>query len=76
MRFGLKLFAAGLGDGVEARFAIVVGGAPLGSDPIFVEKADERRVDRSLIDLESLFADLFDGGQCRSREASPWRREF
>ena len=58
--FGVKLFAAGFGDGVEAGFAIVFGSAPLGGDPSLVEEANERGVDRALIDLERFFADLLD----------------
>lgn len=58
--FGLELLAAGFGDGVEAGFAIVVGSAPFGGDPTFMCQADERGVDRALIDLESFFADLLD----------------
>src|SRR5579863_3940522 len=60
LRFSMELFAAGFGDGVEAGFAIVFGRAPLGGDPSFVEKADERGVDRALIDLQGFFADLLD----------------
>jgi hypothetical protein len=58
--FGLKLFAAGFGDGVEAGLAIVFGSAPLGGDPSLVEEADEGGVDRALVDLERFFADLLD----------------
>jgi hypothetical protein len=59
-RFGLELLAAGFGDGVEAGFAIVVGSAPLGGDPAFVEETDEGGVDGALIYLERFLADLLD----------------
>jgi hypothetical protein len=57
--FGLKGFAAGFGEVVEAGAAIVVGGAPFGFDGAFLFEFEEDRVERALIDGEEVAADLF-----------------
>jgi len=61
--FSMELLPARLGDGIEAGFAIVVGSAPLGADPPFVEEPDKRGVDRSLIDLQRFLADLLNAAR-------------
>ena len=55
-----QLLPAGAGDGVVLRFPVVVGGAPAGGDPAALLEAEERCVDRPLVELEDVLADLLD----------------
>lgn len=60
LRFGLKGFAAGFGEVVEAGAAIVVGGAPFGFYGAFLFEFEEDGIERALIDGEEVTADLLD----------------
>ena len=55
-----QLAAAGLRDGVELGFAVVLGGAPARRDPALMLKPHERRVDGALVQLQGVVADLLD----------------
>lgn len=58
--FGLKGFAAGFGEVVEAGATIVVGRAPFGFDSAFLLEFEKDGVERALIDGEEIAADLLD----------------
>jgi hypothetical protein len=55
-----QLPAAGGGDGVEARAAVVVAGAPVASDPAFLFEAEECGVDGALVERERARRRLLD----------------
>src|SRR5262249_53699417 len=57
---GRQLAASGFGDRVELRPAVVVGRAPGAGDPAPLLQAEEGRVDRPLIELQHVLADLLD----------------
>ena len=63
-----QLLAAGLGQLVELRLAVVVGVAPLrGDQPLLLEPV-QRRVERALVDLQDVARDLLDAAaRCPSR---------
>ena len=55
-----ELLAAGFGQGVELGAAILFRGAPLCADPFLAFQAIERRVERTLLDLQDVARDLLD----------------
>jgi len=55
-----ELLAADGGEAIEAGFAIVFGGAPLGADPTAVLEAVEGRVQRAMFNLEDFVGAVFD----------------
>src|SRR6266568_6681405 len=59
-RLSDELFAAGRGQRVEASFAIVFGGAPLGCDPAASLQALERGIERAVFDQQLLVGRLLD----------------
>src|SRR5579872_1193730 len=56
--FSGELFAAGLGNGVEPRLAVVLGYAPLRGNPALIYESHEAQIDSALIDLERILPDL------------------
>src|SRR5262249_58704762 len=58
--FGGELLPAGAGDRVVAGAAVVLRCAPLRSDPSHLLELEQRRIERSLIQLELVAADLLD----------------
>src|SRR6266852_3408819 len=58
--FGAELTAAGGGEAVELGLALIVGFAPLGGDEALVLKAEERGIERTLLDGELVAGDLLD----------------
>ena len=58
--FRRELFAAGRGQFVIARFAIVVGHAPFRLDPALRFQSVKRRIKRTLLDVQNIFRHLLD----------------
>ena len=56
--FALKLLAAGAGHAVEAGAAIVLGGAPLGCDPLQLFEPQQRWIEGALVELQRAVGDL------------------
>src|SRR5688572_15092893 len=65
-----QLPASSIGDGVEARLSIVVGGSPAGRNPPALQQTHQRRVDSPLVQLQGVLADLLD----TARNAVPVQR--
>src|SRR3990170_7236116 len=59
-RFRMELLPPGFRDAVEPGLPVVVRRAPGGRDPALLHQAHERGVDGALMDLQGIFADLFD----------------
>src|SRR6202046_4018992 len=57
--FDSKLLYPTLGNAVVARSTVVLGYAPLARNPTFLLQAQKRRVDRALVQLQHVFAQLF-----------------
>ena len=57
---GGQLLPAGPRDRVELRLAVVVRRAPARRDPAALLQAEQRGVDRALIELQDVLADLLD----------------
>jgi hypothetical protein len=57
---GVELAAAGGGQRVETRAAVFGGGAPGSGDPLFLEEALERGIERAMLDLEGVAGGLLD----------------
>src|SRR5262245_9748476 len=57
-RFALDLAAAGSSELVKFRSPVAVGNAPARLDPSPLLEAQQRRVERSLVEVESLAGDL------------------
>src|SRR5262245_14756518 len=55
-----ELLPPGAGDGVVLGFPVVVGSAPARRNPSALLEAEERGIDRALIELEHVLADLLD----------------
>ena len=62
-RVGSKLSAAGFGNGVELRLAVVAGGAPFGFDPAALFKTDEGGIDGALIQQDLIATDLLNAAR-------------
>src|SRR5690348_7898191 len=63
MPFGqlfFKLCRTGLGELIKLRFAAGFGGAPFCGNPALLLQPVERRIQRAVGDLQSIFADLLD----------------
>ena len=60
---GAELAAAGGGEAVELCLALVVGLAPLAGEEALVFEAEERGVERALLDGELVAGDLLDAEQ-------------
>lgn len=60
LRLGLKGFAAGFGEVVEASTAIVFRGAPFGFDGAFLFELEKDGIERALVHGEEIAADLLD----------------
>ena len=58
--FGGELLLPGAGDGVKLRAAIIFGKSPLGADPAALFKAQQSRVESSLIHAQKIVGKLFD----------------
>src|SRR5579859_694921 len=56
----MQLLSPASRDGIKFRFSVVVRRAPGARDPAFLHQPHQRRINRALIDLQRLFADLFD----------------
>jgi hypothetical protein len=54
----VKLFAAGAGQGVEARPALIVGDALVGPHPAALFEAEHCGVERALVELQDVFGNL------------------
>src|SRR5215469_3077113 len=61
--FGLQLLAAYLCEAVEARAAVVLRGAPVGSDGAFMLQLEQQRIQGALVDGKKIAADLFDAAR-------------
>ncbi len=59
-RFFLELLASGASQGVILRLAVIFGNTPLGGDPAALLEAQQRRIERSLVQLQQVFRDLLD----------------
>src|SRR5713226_8044849 len=59
LRFRVELLTPGFRDGIEFGFSVVVRCAPGTRDPALLHQAYQRGVNCALIDLQSLYADLF-----------------
>src|SRR5262249_40431311 len=57
---GREVFSAGGGDAIELRLAVSLRDAPLRVEPTLVFHAVERRIERTLCDLQLLARDLLD----------------
>src|SRR5579862_5777061 len=60
LRLYCQLFLAACRDRVELRPAVVLRGPPLRRDPPLLQQPHQRRVHRSLVQLQHVPADLFD----------------
>src|SRR5881397_3723642 len=58
--FASELFAAGAGDRVEPRLAVVFRGAPLRTDPTLLCQPQQRGVYRALVQAQHLITELLD----------------
>src|ERR1700723_2866691 len=56
----VELFAAGRGQLVEARLAVILADAPVGGDPAAIFEAVQGRVERTLLDLENVVGGVLD----------------
>src|SRR6266481_7459455 len=61
--FLMKPFPACLGDGIELGSAIIRGSTPLRGDPTPLQQTQQRRINRSLVEFESAFTDLFNAAR-------------
>ena len=59
-RLSLQLFAPVARQPVEARLAVVLGGAPFGGDGTLLLQLQQNGIQRALIDREQISADLLD----------------
>jgi len=57
-RLGLELFAPAASETVEARLAVILGGAPRRRDRALLLQLQEDRIERSLVDEKLVSADL------------------
>src|ERR1019366_5702343 len=55
-----ELFAPGPGDGIESRLAIILRGAPLGTNPSVLRQPQQRGIYRALVQPQQFLAELLD----------------